>query len=199
MSESKSKKQIILEAAAQLFREKGYSATSMRDLAQAVQLRASSLYNHISSKEEILKLICFDNAQRFFEGLERVEQLSASLTDKVEALIRAHIRIAMEDVTSVTAFNDEWRHLSEPFLGQFIQMRKNYEQRFKAIVEAGITQGAIKPMHTQVVLYTIFSSVRWLYDGYKPGGDLSPEKLENEIVALLMNGLATKEGINNMP
>lgn len=192
MSGSKSKKQFILEVAAQLFRDKGYSATSMRDLARAVQLRASSLYNHISSKEEILKLICFDNAQRFYEGLERIEQMPVSLSAKVEALIRLHIRTAMEDVTSVTAFNDEWRHLSEPFLGQFIQMRKNYEQRFRAIVEAGIVEGTIKPMHAQVILYTIFSSVRWLYDGYKPSGDLSPEKLEDEMVALLMDGIAAK-------
>ena len=70
----KTKKEIIQEAAAHLFRDKGYSATSMRDLAEAVNLKASSLYNHISSKEEILRNICFDNAHRFISGMEEVEK-----------------------------------------------------------------------------------------------------------------------------
>ena len=60
-----SKREIILTAAAKLFRDRGYQATSMRDLAEAVELKASSLYNHIGSKEEILKEICMANADKF--------------------------------------------------------------------------------------------------------------------------------------
>lgn len=190
MGAEKSKKQIILETAARLFRDKGYSATSMRDLADEVQLKASSLYNHISSKEEILQHICFDNAMRFLDGMKTIEQLDVTAARKVEALLRLHIRIAMEDVTSVTAFNDEWRHLSEPHLDRFIAMRKEYEQRFKTIVEAGIAQGELKPLHASVQLYTLFSSVRWLYDWYRPEDGQSPQILEDEIVKMLMTGIS---------
>lgn len=185
----KTKKQIIFEAAAFLFREKGYSATSMRDLADKVNLKASSLYNHISSKEEILREICFANAQRFEEGMQEVEQMQGTASEKVRALLRLHIQIATEDVTSVTAFNDEWRHLNEPHLSEFKAMRRSYESRFQAIIDAGIKTGAFKPLDSFTALYTIFSSVRWLYDWYKPERKVTPEQLYEQISTLLMSGL----------
>jgi len=153
---------MICEAAARLFRDKGYKSTSMRDLAREVRLKASSLYNHIQSKEEILQEICFDNARRFLEGMTEVEKLEASAADKIRALIRLHICIATNDVTSVTAFNDEWRHLSEPHLSEFKALRREYEQRFRLIIEEGVRLGELKPLHSTVALYTIFSSVRFM-------------------------------------
>jgi AcrR family transcriptional regulator len=183
------KRQLICEAAARLFRDKGYPATSMRDLAREVELKASSLYNHIQSKEEILQEICFENARRFLEGMEKVEKMEGTAADKIRALIRLHIRIATEDITSVTAFNDEWRHLSEPYLNKFKNLRRDYENRFRAIVAEGIAQGTFKPLNTSIVLYTLFSSVRWLYDWYKPGKKITPRDLERDIITMLMNGM----------
>ena len=114
-----SKREIILFAAAKLFRDRGYQATSMRDLAEAVELKASSLYNHIGSKEEILKVICLQNADKFSKGMEQVQANFTTPLDKINALINLHVAIAIEDYTSVTSFNDEWRHLSEPSLSIF--------------------------------------------------------------------------------
>jgi AcrR family transcriptional regulator len=189
MPEEKNKKQIIYEAAARLFRDKGYSATSMRDLAGAVNLKASSLYNHIKSKEEILQGICFENARRFLVGMKEVEAMPGSTPEKVRALIHLHISIATDDVTSVTAFNDEWRHLSEPMLQEFLQLRKDYEQRFKKIIEQGIAEGDFRALDPSILLYTLFSSIRWVYDWYKPERSVDQEKLESEISEFLMKGM----------
>jgi AcrR family transcriptional regulator len=183
------KKQIIQEAAARLFRDRGYRATSMRDLAAAVDLKASSLYNHIRSKEELLRAICFENARRFLAGMKTVEEAPLNAAQKVRRLIGLHIRIATEDVTSVTAFNDEWRHLPEPHLSEFKALRRNYENRFKAIIEAGIAEGMLKPLNSSIVLFTIFSAIRWLYDWYRPGREVDAQTLENNIAELLMRGL----------
>lgn len=185
----KNKKQNILEAAARLFREKGYMATSMRDLAQAVNLKASSLYNHINGKEEILREICFSNAERFHWELDRLEQREESAEEKVRALIRLHIQVATEDITSITAFNDEWRHLTEPYHSEFIAQRKAYEARFRSIIEAGINDGSFKDFNPSIALYTIFSAIRWIYDWYKPGKSIDKQQLEEEIAGLLLNGL----------
>jgi len=185
----KSKKQIIFEAAALLFRDKGYTATSMRDLAQKVNLKASSLYNHIGSKEEILREICFANAEQFSQAMAEVEALHASAADKVRALIRIHIDIATSDFTSVTAFNDEWRHLSDPHLSEFKALRRDYEKRFQAIIETGIRDGEFKKLDSFTALYTIFSSMRWLYDWYKPERNVTPEQIYEQISILLMSGL----------
>lgn len=188
-AQKKSKKTIIQETAARLFRDKGYAATSMRDLAEAVNLKASSLYNHISSKEEILRNICFENAQRFLSSMDQVEGMNASAAEKVEALLQLHIRTAMEDATSVTAFNDEWRHLNAPYLTEFKALRKDYEQRFKQLLRAGMATGEFRQMDANVALYTIFSSVRWLYDWFQTGKSMAAEEVESEVVAFVMAGL----------
>ena len=188
-AKKKSKKQIIREAAAHLFREKGYAATSMRDLARAVNLEASSLYNHIGSKAGLLRDICFENAQHYLEEMQRVEQLDIPAKEKVEALLRFHIRMATEDITSVMAFNDEWRHLEEPHLSEFQQLRKDYESRFREIIKAGMANGELKEANSSIVLYTLFSAIRWLHDWFKPGKAIKPEQVEREVVQVLMEGV----------
>ncbi|MCO6492256.1 MAG: TetR family transcriptional regulator [Phaeodactylibacter sp.] len=188
-TQKKTKKQIIQEAAVRLFRDKGYSATSMRDLADAVNLKASSLYNHISSKEEILKDICFENAHRFLDGMKEVESLPGTPAEKVEALLRLHIRAATGDAASVMAFNDEWRHLAEPLLSEFMALRRDYERRFMAILKSGMQSGQIQDMEPVVALHTLFSSMRWLYDWFQPGKKLSSEKVEEDMVRMVMKGL----------
>src|SRR6186997_212077 len=87
-----SKKDLILQKAAAMFREKGFAATSMRDLAETVGIEAASLYNHIRSKNEILEAICFDVANRFNTNIEAIESGHHSSSHKVEILLRFHIR-----------------------------------------------------------------------------------------------------------
>lgn len=185
----KPKRQHILETAAILFRDKGYSATSMRDLARAVGLQASSLYNHIESKEKLLQEICLANALKFLSMMEKVEAMDIPVAGKVEQLLRLHIRTAIQDVTSVTSFNDEWRHLGEPYLSDFKEMRRDYEQRFMHLLRQGIEAGEIRAQEPQIVLYTLFSSLRWLYDWFQPGKRLSAPDVEEEILNLLFYGL----------
>ena len=79
-----SKKDLILQKAAAMFREKGFAATSMRDLAETVGIEAASLYNHIRSKNEILEAICFDVANRFNTNIELLEASKQTSIPKVE-------------------------------------------------------------------------------------------------------------------
>lgn len=183
------KRQFILEAAAKLFRERGYAASSMRDLAKAVDLKASSLYNHIASKQEILKEICFQNAHRFLDGIQVIEQGSGNSLDKLQALLALHLQIATEDITSIISFNDEWRHLEASYLQEFIQLRKEYENRFKAIIEQGIQEGSLKAVNTTIVFNTFLSAIRWVYDWYKPEGKKTIEDISKAVQLILLDGL----------
>ena len=187
--EKATKKQIILEAAAKLFRDRGYSATSMRDLAREVRLNPSSLYNHIDSKEDMLQEICFRNAHRFMQGISEIEQLSISNLEKIKALLCLHVEVATSDITSITSFNDEWRHLEEPHLSQFLYLRRDYEKRFLSIIQAGINEGEIKNINPQVLFFTILSSVRWLYDWVKKEHDFSCQALQNQFCEMLLDGV----------
>ncbi len=183
----------IYEAAAHLFRTKGFVATSMRDLAKEVNLNASSLYNHISSKEEILQEICFSTAQKFESGMAEVEAIEGRCTEKVNKLIEQHLWMATSDRTSITAFNDEWRHLSEPYLSEFIALRKDYENRFGRILEEGMRQGEFRKAPVNLVLFTLLSSLRWLYDWFEQGRSISLSELEKEMQDFILNGIREKE------
>src|SRR5450432_3109143 len=86
-----SKKDVITQKASALFRKKGFTATSMRDIAEAIGIEAPSLYNHIESKNAILKDICFRIARRFTGNLREVEIGPELYLSKIESLIRFHI------------------------------------------------------------------------------------------------------------
>jgi TetR/AcrR family transcriptional regulator, cholesterol catabolism regulator len=187
-----STKERIFEEAAILFRDKGYLATTMRELAAKVDLSVSSLYSHIGGKEEILHKICFDNARQFLTGLKRVEALPLSPSEKVQQLISEQIHIATSDVTSVTIFNDEWRHLSEPYLAEFLQMRKDYERRFIKIIQEGIDSGEFVEIDATVALFTLLTSLRWLHRWYPARKGISIKSLEREILKVIFHGLKAR-------
>lgn len=186
------KKELIYTEAAKLFRDKGYKSASVRDLAKAVNLQASSLYSHIGSKEEILRDICFKNAYRFVEGMDRVEEEGGTAIEKIRALIALHVKIATQDTTSVTVFNGEWKHLSEPHLRNFLRLRKNYEKRFRAIIVAGIKNGELKQINPNTAFFTILTSIQWLHFWYEPDKGMDVEELQQDIDILLIGGLKAK-------
>ena len=104
------KKEVIIEKASRLFREKGFGAASMRDLAEHVGVEAASLYNHIQSKSEILQTICFKVANEFMTNLEAVEASNQTTLKKMEMIIRVHIRMMLEQYEYVYISDHEWRH-----------------------------------------------------------------------------------------
>jgi AcrR family transcriptional regulator len=81
--ELKEKQRKILDVAVELFKEKGYMGSSVRDLATKLNIKAASLYAHIRSKEEILEWICFGIAQEFFDELQEVKNTDISPKEKL--------------------------------------------------------------------------------------------------------------------
>lgn len=183
---AKNKKQLIYEAAAKLFQEKGYAAASMRDLAESVNLKVSSLYSHIRKKEEILQKICFDNAHRFLEGLDAIEVKHHGPLEQMESIIHLHIDIALDDPTSITVFNDEWKHLDQPYYDDFIKLRKDYENRLLKIIKTGIDSGIFRPVSPNTTLFTTLTALRWIHY-WNP--DQSPGNLHKDITSLLLGGM----------
>ena len=89
--ENNSKREIIIAQAAKLFRQKGYKAASMREIATAVGVEAASLYNHINSKNDLLTAICFDVAHRYTDNIEKIENEDCPVLSKIEKLLRFDI------------------------------------------------------------------------------------------------------------
>src|SRR5205085_4446759 len=116
------RKDQITRIAMNKFREKGYRAVSMRELADHVGIEAASFYNHFDSKESILKEICFRMANEFFTGLEKALKDETKPDKRLECAIRSHIRVITDNTDASAVFFHDWRYLSEPYLGEFKEL-----------------------------------------------------------------------------
>ena len=188
--ENLSRKEQVIRAAAELFRNKGYAATSMRDLAHALGIEAASLYSHISSKEEILRTLCFDMARQFLQSLGEVEKKDISHSEKLRQGIIGHVEVMAQDLTASAVFMNEHRHLSGDHLRKFLYKRINYINRFKKIIEDGIQAGEFKPVDTKLAVMTLFSSLNWMPNWYDPVKTINPEELGEQLADMLITGLS---------
>jgi AcrR family transcriptional regulator len=185
-----SRKEQVIRSAAELFKEKGYAASSMRDLAQKLGIEAASLYSHIKSKEEILQTLCFDMAADFRESLEKVEKQNVSAREKLSLGIIGHVNVMARDLTASAVFMNEHRHLSNPYLRDFLLLRINYINRFKGIIEEGVSKGEFKKnIDTKLAVMTLFSSLNWMPMWYSPEGSIEPKELGQQLADMLVNGL----------
>ena len=184
-----SKKEFILQKASAMFREKGFTTASMRDLAEAVGIEAASLYNHIQSKSEILQEIIFRIANECNIHLDSLENNGMNNLEKIESLIRFHVQMMLNRFDDYCVMINEWIHLSEPYHTNFTTQRRSYVQKMEAIIEEGIRNKEMKPIIPYVVMLTILSSVRGLEFWHRSGKKITPQEMEDDMVNHLINGL----------
>jgi AcrR family transcriptional regulator len=186
------KKATIARKAAALFRQKGFAQTSMRALGEHMGVEASSLYNHIGSKNELLQSICFKVANDFMQESEAVEKLSETVTRKIEKLIRFHIHKMLTDYDEVYVSNHEWKQLQEPYLSNFLHQRRLYEKRLTELIELGMQKKEIKKTDAGIAVFTILSAVRGLEFWHQSKKQTNATALADQLVDQLLNGLVKK-------
>jgi len=184
-----SRKELIIQEASCIFKQKGYSATSMRELAEKVGIEAASLYNHIRSKDEILEEICFSVAHEYLSFITEIEERNCSYVEKLEGLIDLHVTLIINRPNEVSVANNDWKNLSDPKKKLYKEVRKGYENRIANILTKGMEKGEFKKIHVSVALFTLLSSLRWIELWYKPGREVSPEELKSDLTTFLVNGI----------
>lgn len=184
-----SKKDIILQKAAAMFREKGFAATSMRDLAESVGIEAASLYNHIRSKNEILEAICFSVANRFNTNMETIETSHSSSIQKLETLLRFHIQQMVGNYEEVYVSDREWKHLEDPYLSNFQNQRRNYRKRFAAIIEEGIQKKELKTIDASTAVLIMLHAISGIESWHRSTEKISGTELEDNMVVIMIDGL----------
>lgn len=184
-----SRKDQIETVATALFKERGFAATSMRDLANEVGIEAASIYSHVRSKEELLQSICFKMAQDFFEVLEKLDSRELSFAQRLREIITAHVDIITRNVAASVVFQQEWRHLSEPYLSHFLELREQYEERIRNTISHGAEMGEFVTSDARFVTRTLLSSLNWIPQWYQLDGLLTPADIARNIADLFLNGL----------
>ena len=128
-----SRKQEIINVASKLFKEKGYSAVTMRDIAKSMGIKAASLYNHINSKLEILTFIIISLAEEFTQGMDAISLSNANSIDKLKQIVGLHVNISSNNTFGMASLNNDWMHLEDQ-LEYYLKLRVNYENSFRKII-----------------------------------------------------------------
>lgn len=187
---SETRKEEIISTAAKLFKEKGYSAVTMRDLATAMGIKAASLYNHINSKQDILKDIIISIAEEFTNGMHTIIHSDDSNISKLKHIVALHVNITAHNTNGMASLNNDWMHLEDQ-LEYYLQLRNEYEANFLDIIEKGISASEIKQSNPEVIMFSMLSTLRSLYLWIPKKEDLNANDLANNLTEVLI------EGINN--
>jgi TetR/AcrR family transcriptional regulator, cholesterol catabolism regulator len=179
----------IINVAAKLFKEKGYSAVTMRDIALAMDIKAASLYNHIKSKQEILILIIIEIAEEFTNKMNQIVNSDQTSIQKLKKIIELHIEITIRNPEALACLNNDWMHLEDSDLNYFIKMREDYEQNFRKIVKLGIANQEIKNLNPEVIIFSMLSTLRTLYLWYGKKNTINEKVLKSNMTKVLLNGI----------
>lgn len=182
------RKDEIIQTSAILFKKKGFSAVTMRDIAKAMGIKAASLYNHIKSKQEILSEIIISLAEQFTEQMKIIKNSNDSSIDKLKQIVTLHVNITSNNQFGMASLNNDWMHL-EAELEYYLKLRRNYENDFRSIIEKGIEHDELVNGNSEVMLFSMLSTLRSLYIWLPKKEDLDIRKFTNELSLVLINGI----------
>jgi TetR/AcrR family transcriptional regulator, cholesterol catabolism regulator len=179
----------ILDVAERLFAQRGYHATSMRELAQEVDLQGGSLYSHISGKEELLWRVLERAADRFMSAIQPAQASTRVPVEMLRAAIRAHLGVITENVDAATVYFHEWKALSEPRRSAFLERRDRYERLMRDLVARAVDSGAFREVEPKWATLVILSTLNWVYQWYDPEGPLSSDEIAERLTEMVFEGL----------
>ena len=183
----------VFAAALRLFREKGYHATSMQDIAAAVGLYKGSLYHYIGSKEELL-VQAFERAMGSL--LVDVERIVADTTLRPSAQLRlvigAHVQAVAENLDALTVYLHEFRALAGESLDSVRAQRERYAQLVADVVARGVNVGEFSVADVRIATLAMLGMCNWVAQWYQPDGRLSPRDIGAYFADLLVDGLMVR-------
>jgi AcrR family transcriptional regulator len=185
----------IIQAAAQIIREKGYHGTSMQDIADAVQLQKASIYHHVNSKQDILFTILEQALDLLIEDMRAVVEAELQPEEKLKLAMRAYIGRLAENADLSTVLLLEHRSLEEDLRIQHIKRRDRYEVLWRQLIQDGIDLGVFRPLDVPVTTFAILGVQNWMITWFKTGGRYSALDIADHFSDLFLRGLRRQEGI----
>ena len=184
-----SPREAILDVATQLFSEKGYAGTTMRDIAKAVGVLPGSLYSHIDGKETVLFEIVEGGIDRFLAAGESVAEI-ADPADRMRAAIKAHVVVVSESPDRTLVVFHQWRFLSGPNRARIVDKRRRYEEIFTTLMEEGVkTKAFSTQLDTKIGVRTILGALNWTAEWYSPSGAAAAEEIGDRMADTVLWGL----------
>jgi AcrR family transcriptional regulator len=177
------------QEALKLILEKGYKGATMRDLADVLDCDVANIYNYIPSKKSFLTEELFKMSGRFHQGLDQIIAAKLKVEDQIRQLVRLYVQLTMDFPLQVALLSNEWRHLDQPALNDFLDERNRYEKKVKKILEQGFRSGELVKIDPDVATHLVLASLRWLFMHTVEQPVKNKITLENEIINFILKGL----------
>lgn len=183
------KREAVLQTAAQLFLEKSYGRTSMNDVADRLNITKPALYHYFRNKEEIL-LECYGLGTAMIEEiLNDIAAHCGTGLEKVEAFIYSYANVMTVNFGRCVMRLDEG-DLSPKAYADIRNYKRKIDRRLRSFLQEGVTDGSIGPCDPKLAAFAIAGALNWICVWYEPKGPLSPEEIAAQFVQTLTRGLA---------
>jgi TetR/AcrR family transcriptional regulator, cholesterol catabolism regulator len=179
----------IEDVASALFSSRGYAATSMRDIAGALDLQGGSLYAHIPSKEAVLAAIVEEAAEAFHAAVRPVAERGGPAAERLREMVAAHVRVVTGARERAKVFLFEWTFLGEERREAVRRSREAYQRYFERVVAEGVAAGELRAADPKLAAVFILSAMNAMAHWYRPDGALEPAALADHYAELFLTGL----------
>ncbi len=192
MIETGARRREIDDTASELFHANGYAATSIRDIARALDMQGASLYAHVASKEDLLWTIVDRAATTFELAADRAvdESFGGDAVERLAALVEAHVEVVTTDPGRSSVFVTEWRHLSGGRRAAIAGRRDAYEARFRKTIDDGVAVGAFRATDPAIAATFILTALNGIATWFRPEGRLSADRIADHYVELALRSLS---------
>jgi AcrR family transcriptional regulator len=177
----------MLKAAAQCFNQKGYSGTSLRDVADLLGLTDAALYYYVRNKEELVYLCYIRAADLGREALDRARTDGENGMDVILQYFRYHIEMMVSERGPI-AIMSEIPSLEPDHRDEVLQLSRQHSKNFEAVLEAGIKDGSVAPCNVRMTGNAIMGSINWIPKWFHGDPELA-HKLVEEFPEILARGL----------
>ncbi|HWQ84411.1 MAG TPA: TetR/AcrR family transcriptional regulator [Anaerolineales bacterium] len=182
----------ILNAAAQVFSQKGFHAASMQDIAEAVNLQKGSLYHHVNSKQEILALLLDHALDLLIKRLEAVIAQPLPTEGKLRLAIAEYLTTILEQKELAAVLLLEHRNLDPELAARHNLARDQFEGLWRSLVRQGMEEGVFCCMDPVIAVMAIMGTINWTITWYRPSGALSPAQIADQFAGLILSGMLTR-------
>jgi AcrR family transcriptional regulator len=183
----------ILRAAADLFRERGYPASTVDLIAARLGMSKASLYTHFRAKEEMLAAISRETIEAFTRDLSLVLASHLSAPDKLRRIVRQHVQFVIANRSFLTVFFGEEANLPARFARALAAQKDRYDKGVERIVQEGIRAGVFRDVPPRLVVFGLLGMVNWVHKWYNPSGRWGAEEISAAFLSLIEGGLLRRK------
>jgi AcrR family transcriptional regulator len=180
----------IRKAGLRLIFERGYAAMSLRDLAAEVGIQVGSLYNHISTKQELLFELVHDHVNELLRQLDLALEGKKDPVERLRAFVAFHVTYHMSRKREVFIANSELRSLEPKNYDAIVALRSTYEARLSRILSEGVSEGVFEVVDIKVATFAILAQLTGICNWYRPGGRLTREAIVAAHEKLVLSGVS---------